>query len=106
MQNEQYYGGPEEGGWYGTDRTLVRYAQFPTLEQADNAAEEMRVLAKQLSIDAAREFNEGCSRSLDACDARGDDYDTLPEVSGPDSFYVCVTDELPDLYQPGIRHYE
>ena len=33
----QYYGGPEEGGWWGWDHKLIASQDFPTMEQAEDA---------------------------------------------------------------------
>ena len=36
-QDSPYYGGPEEGGWWGTDRIPLQYASFATEEAAEKA---------------------------------------------------------------------
>ena len=106
MLAEQSYAGPEEGGWYATDRTLIRYAEFSSPEVAADAAKCVMDLAKGLSQEAETEFNRGCLASLVAADARGVDYDTLPEVGGADKYYVIVTDSLPAKFEAESRHYE
>ena len=106
MLAEPYYGGPEEGGWWGEDITLVKYAEYPTLELADAAADRVDELASSLSTEASNAFNQGCLDSLNKCDERGQDYDSLPEVDGSDRYYVIVTCELPPLHSYGCRHYE
>jgi len=106
MLREQYYGGPEEGGWYGYDTTLLRFAEFASKEAAWDAAESVKRLAACESSRAAEEFNLMCLCSCDAAEARNEDVDRLPEVGGPDSYRVIVTDTLPKKINNGSRHYE
>ena len=106
MLAEQSYAGAEEGGWYATDRTLIRYAEFSSPEAAADAAKCVTELANGLTRDAETEFNRGCLASLVAADERGVDYDTLPEVGGADRYYVIVTDSLPEKFEAESRHYE
>jgi hypothetical protein len=106
MLREQYYGGPEEGGWYGYDTTLVRFAQFPSEEAAWDGAEKVKRLAACESSRAHEEFNRMCLRSCDEAEARNEDVDRLPEVGGPDSYRVIVTNQLPARFEAGSRCYE
>lgn len=96
------YGGPEEGGWFYSVRTLEAYQQFPTRELAEEAAEKIKVLAEELSRDAQRSHGEYCLRQLEWLDARGLDADWLPENDGPSQFEVLVTEEIPmfDNHKP------
>lgn len=34
MERVPFYGGPEEGGWWGSDSVVVKYAKFPDEELA------------------------------------------------------------------------
>lgn len=45
-------------------------------------------------------------RAGDATEARGIEPSDLPEVGGPDSYYIVVTDILPEPASLGQRHYE
>jgi hypothetical protein len=103
---EQYYGGPEEGGWYGYDTTLVRFAQFPSEEAARDGAEKVKRLAACESSRANEDFNRMCLRSCDEAEARNEDIDRLPEVGGPDSYRVLMTYRLPAQFVAGSRCYE
>jgi hypothetical protein len=42
MEDRPYYGGPQEGGWFGHDHTIVAYQLFPTEEQARAAGTRSR----------------------------------------------------------------
>ena len=105
LQKFTYYGGPEEGGWYGTDHTLVKYKMFNTKEQAEQAQNKVNELAEQLSREARKEFGQHCLNEIEWCENRGLEPDFLPEPDGPDEFYTVVADHIPqNSYGP--RHYE
>lgn len=55
-----YYGGPEEGGWWGSDREVIAYQHFATEEAAQAAKEAVKKLAEELSQQARREFGRQC----------------------------------------------
>jgi hypothetical protein len=105
MESVPYYGGPEEGGWWGEDHRIVAYQIFPTAIQAEAAKAATDKLATELSAEALREYGDGCLRDMDWLDARGLDADFLPEVDGESRFYVTVTEGLPEETF-GPRHYE
>lgn len=52
MESVPYYGGPEEGGWWGRDRVVVAYQWFETEEGAEAAREAVVALAHYKEIDA------------------------------------------------------
>lgn len=105
MQEERYYGGPEEGGWWGTNTHIVAYQAFLSEELARIAAEEVRKLAKELEEEARKEHGDQCLRELEWLDARGLDADWLPEPDGPDTYEVIVSQSLPQEAR-GPTHYE
>ena len=104
MQDSPYYGGPEEGGWWGTDSVPVKYAVFPTLEEAEAAAERIRELADEMTAEAKREEGEHCLRQTQWLEERGLDDDYLSEPDGPSTYYVYVGDSVPTPHY-GDRHY-
>jgi hypothetical protein len=85
-----FYGGPEEGGWWGEDVELVAYQLVSSDEDADALVEKIKALAEQLNKDAKRAFSEGCRKQLEWLEQRGLDSDFLPEVDGEESYYVTV----------------
>ena len=101
-----YYGGPEEGGWWGTDTALVAYKHFDTSEAMEAARGKVETLSAELNEQARRDFGEQCLREMAWLDARGLDADYLPEVDG-ESSYSVVTEDVPgSMVSEGCRHYE
>ncbi len=105
METTPYFGGPEEGGWWGRDTVVAAYQQFPTEELAEAAANEVKKLAAELSTDAKRAFGEQCLREMEWCEQRGLDADYLPEPAGEEEYSVIVSQTLPSP-SFGCRHYE
>lgn len=105
VEDRPYYGGPEEGGWWGHDTDVVAYQEFASEALARAAADAVEALAVELERDARQAHGEQCRRELDWLDARGLDADYLPEPDGPATFRVIVTSELPCATR-GPRHYE
>jgi hypothetical protein len=105
MEDRPYYGGPEEGGWWGTDTTIVAYQLFPTEEQARAAGDKVQKLAAELEAEAVRAHGQQCLRELDWLEARGLEADFLPEPDGPARYTVLVTQGLPEPSY-GPRRYE
>jgi hypothetical protein len=104
-EEASYYGGPEEGGWWGNDRIPLKYVSFNTEEAAEIAYEKISQLATEMTQDAKRRHGEYCLQQCEWLDARGLDSDYLPEVSGEDRYSVTVSDSLPEAHY-GCRHYE
>jgi hypothetical protein len=101
-----FYGGPEEGGWWGSDVVLVAHQRFPTEELAESAVERVRKLAVDLEEEAKRAYGQRC---LDECgwlEARGLDADYLPEPDGPSKFHVAIENQPGSQESQGCRHYE
>jgi hypothetical protein len=104
--NQSFYGGPEEGGWWGSDTVLIAYQQFPTEEAAQTAREAVEKLASELNTQSRREFGEQCQREMEWLEARGLDADYLPEVDGEDSYFVAVEDNAGEQAHRGNRFFE
>jgi hypothetical protein len=103
---DTYYGGPEEGGWYGTDYTLVASHRFPSQVEAAAAAAQVEALAALMTVDARRAHAVAAAAECDWLDARGLDADYLPESDGPERFVVFVDDRPGQRERQGCRHYE
>lgn len=101
-----YYGGPEEGGWWGTDVVLESYQQFPTKEQAEQVCSKVKQLAEELSREARNRWGDYCLRQLDWLEERGLDSDYLGEPDGPTEYMVVVEQGLGSMQSRGSRHYE
>lgn len=104
VEEAPYYGGSEEGGWWGTDTHLLAYQEFPSEEAAQAAAEQVQQLAAELKQDAQREHGDQCLRELTWLEQRGLDPDFLPEPDGPSYYHVVVSQGLPEEAR-GSRHY-
>ncbi|MDE1971010.1 MAG: hypothetical protein KGI50_05565 [Patescibacteria group bacterium] len=100
-----FYGGPEEGGWWGTDRDVVAYQVFPSEELANEARDKVLKLAKELSEDSRRQYGDYCLETMEWLNARGLDADFFPEPDGESKFCVVVSQEAPKA-KLGCRHYE
>lgn len=105
MERCPYYGGPEEGGWWGSDTHVLAYQHYDTEEAAEAAKEAVQALAEEMNQTAQREFGERCLREMEFCDARGMDYDELPEPDGENEYYVLMCEGLPEESR-GCRNYE
>lgn len=101
-----YYGGPEEGGWWGSDTNLVEYKHFDILESLEAAKAKVDALAAELNEQAKRDFGDQCLREMEWLDARGLDADYLPEVDGESSYWVTTEDVPGSMSRQGCRHYE
>jgi hypothetical protein len=105
MESCPFYGGPEEGGWWGHDERLISYQHFATEEQAESAKEAISKLAEDLNAEASKDFGDQCLRDMEWLDARGLDADFLPEIDGETHYYVVVSSGIPQETF-GDRHYE
>lgn len=102
---ESFYGGPEEGGWWGHDYILVASQKCDTEAEADALAHKVSDLADELSKQAKDSFNRGCAMECEWLEARGLDADYLPEVDGEDRYAVYVEDFAGEMASTGDRHY-
>lgn len=96
VENAPYYGGPEEGGWYGSDMIVQAFKEYPSEVLAEEAAEQVRVMAEELTAQSKQEYGEHCVRQCDWLEARGLDADWLPEDDGPSEYRVIVTSKVPE----------
>lgn len=101
-----YYGGPEEGGWWGEDLSLVAHHRCNSEDEAEEVRDRVETLAKQLSDEARQDFGRACLAQCEWLEARGLDSDSLPEVDGEVSYIVMVEDRPGSCAQEGTRHYE
>lgn len=105
IEDVQFYGGPEEGGWWGTDSVLIAYQHCETEERANALQEEIEKFAQELTAEARKAHGEHCLRQLNWLEERGLDADFLPEDDGPSKYRVTVTEHIPKS-RYGRRHYE
>jgi len=105
-EHRPFYGGPEEGGWWGADELPVSYCATSTEVEAVELRLRIMELAKDITKQAQEEYEATCSHQLQWCEDRNiyDCNSIFGEVDGPIRYYVTVTDELPNA-RFGERHY-
>lgn len=101
-----FYGGPEEGGWWGADYELVAYYRCSSAEEADVVATKVSELADELDKEAADSFHRGCAEQCEWLEARGLDADFLPEVAGATRYLVFLEDRPGEHAREGNRRWE
>ena len=95
IERVPFYGGPEEGGWWGSDTEVIAYQRFVSEELANEAAAKVNKLAAELCAIAREEYERHCLRQPD----------WLGEVAGETEYFVTVTNSIPEPTR-GCRHYE
>ena len=102
-----YYGGPEEGGWWGHDTVLLASQEFDTEEAAQAALERVKKFAAELEQDARSQYGERCRAELDWCEARGidDSNSVFGEVDGPSKYVVRIENYPGEHVYRGERFY-
>jgi hypothetical protein len=100
-----FYGGPEEGGWWGSDTELVAYQETTTEAYAKALLEQVKTLAEKLSKEARDDFGRQCQAECEWLEARGLDADYLPEVDGEQRYWVTVESRPGSHAHEGDRYY-
>lgn len=103
---EPFYGGPEEGGWWGNDTVLVASQEVNDEKEAEHLRDQVTAMAKGLTADARKVYGERCIRETDWLEARGLDDSFLPETEGPEEYRVVVERRRGENEKRGNRHYE
>lgn len=101
-----FYGGPEEGGWWGSDTVMVAYHKATTDKQADEIREKVTALAAELTRTSDKAWAEQCRAELDWAEERGLDADVVfGESAGADRFWIAVESIPGSLNSTGDRGY-
>jgi hypothetical protein len=101
-----FYGGPEEGGWWGDDFDLVMAQPYLSREEACAAATKAREYAETLTKQEEKKWTRQCSTEILFAEARGmEPSDIFPETDGHASYEVIVEDKLGDHAYKGDRFY-
>lgn len=100
----QTWGGPEEGGWWIRDSFVEHSREYPNIDAAEAARDELKRTAQDSTNYAKSQWEWFCRESVERDDAHGiepcDDYLDLP-----DKFVVTVEDEEPQDFINPNRHY-
>lgn len=100
-----FYGGPEEGGWWGRDDELVAYHEVSNDVEAEALSAKVKELAEELSKQAKDAFNRACQQECEWLEARGLDADYLPEVDGEESYWVTTESTPGSFVHQSDRYY-
>jgi hypothetical protein len=103
-----YYGGPEEGGWWGSDTVLVASQSYPSEEGADAALERVNALVEKLDKEETHSHGGYCAAQLEWCENHGvdDSNSVFGEDDGPTRFWAVVEKTQGEHAHNGCRHYE
>jgi hypothetical protein len=104
--NQPYFGGPEEGGWWGHDTVLVAYYECVNDGEAQAVLAMVHGEAARMSRDAKDDFNRACAAECEWLEARGLDDDFLPEVNGEESYWATIENQPGEHVSEGSRRYE
>lgn len=104
-----YYGGPEEGGWWGSDTQLVAYQKCIDESEAKRLEGQVKELSEKLNQQARERFNAQCAREiewLEQYDPMADEGDYFSEPDGEQRYWVAVETKAGSFASKGSRHYE
>ena len=104
-QCESYYGGPEEGGWWGYLHILKEYCKCSSYAQAEMLMKKLQDHCKELTEEAKKADGEDCLRHMERADRRGEDVSD-DGYDGPSTYYMTI-ESIPGENQNTTRsHYE
>ena len=89
-----FYGGPEEGGWWGTAVELVSTQEFQSEQAARAQLELVEELAQHQTHEAKLAWSDHCRLEIEQAERRGISPDELRETDGPVEYFV-VLERLP-----------
>jgi hypothetical protein len=104
-----FYGGPEEGGWWGSDFELVASREYSNQVQAEAALERVEQLAKEMSEEARNDYNRACAAQcewVEQHDPMADVSDYFPEVDGEVDYQVLIENYPGECEYHSSRNYE
>lgn len=104
-ENVPYYGGPEEGGWWGYIQILLKYCKCSSYAQAEMLSDKLRKHCEELTEEAKKADGQDCLRHMERADQRGEDVSD-DGYDGPSTFYLQI-ESMPGEHQNTTRsHYE
>lgn len=102
-----FYGGAEEGGWWGNDRILREYILTPSLAAAEALRYQIEITATELTQEAKRSHAEACLAQCENAWSRGVEPETIyGEDAGPSAYVVRIETVPGAAAYRGCRHYE
>jgi len=88
-ENQPYYGGPEEGGWWGYRQILQQYCRCTSRDAAEMLMKKLENYCEQLSKEAKKADGDDCLQHMERADQRGEDVDDYG-YDGPSTFYMII----------------
>jgi hypothetical protein len=104
-RRKSWYGGPEEGGWYGETISLEFSKRYPDKEEAEAAKELVDGKAKEMTAEANEAWARRCANDMEWLEERGLEPDFLPEIDGPDEYFVRVETRKGFFEREDSRHW-
>ena len=101
-----YFGGPEEGGWWGHDFQLVEHVVCPSAAMAETLRARVERRADTMTDEAKTAWSKHCQRELDDAERRGIDPSDLPETDGHDAYHVMVESYAGENASTGSRQWQ
>jgi hypothetical protein len=104
---EPFYGGPEEGGWWGKDQRLVWWKAYSNKHEAEQTMRKIEAFIKMFNSIERTNWYIQCEKELDIADAIGMNVNRLfGETSGPMEYECFVEENLGSNENHGSRLYE
>lgn len=101
-----WYGGPEEGGWWGHTVKLEGYMLCNTEQEAHDRAEAVQTYADQLTEEARDAWSRRCQQECENALFRGvEPEDLYGEVDEPDEWFVAVEEVAGSQSRESSRQY-
>jgi hypothetical protein len=102
---EPYYGGPEEGGWWGNLFILNEYVRCSNRDAAEKLQQKLQERCEELNKEEQQQDSEYCLRYCERAWSRGEDVDDYG-YDGPSTYHVLI-EKFPGENQVTERsHYE
>lgn len=101
-----WYGGPQEGGWWGQTIILEGTMLCRTEQEAHDRAEAVEKYAYEKTQEANKAWSKQCLKECENAWDRGmEPEDLYDEVDGPDEWFVCVEEVAGSQSRESSRQY-
>jgi len=102
---ERYYGGPEEGGWWGNLFILQKYVRCSNRDAAEKLQHKLQERCEELNREEQQRDSEDCLRHCERAWSRGEDVDDYG-YDGPSTYHVLIEKFPGENQQTERSHYE
>jgi hypothetical protein len=100
-----FYGGSEEGGWWGSDVELVASQPFMDETAAESAKKAVDELTEVSNDELRAEYGEQCQKELDFMERNNLGENFLPEVDGEAYYFVSIETIKGEQVSSGTRQW-